>query len=169
MKIRKYRSADFAQLEVLYRGFFTELRKSQGLKNPEVSRKEAKEITSESVKNSWIFVAEEHSKLIGFSRIENWESTYFVREVFVEQPHRRRGIASELLVTCENLVKKKGESSIFLTVEPKHSASINFLLSNNYDTLNMLELRKDFLTKNAPEREGAIEILGHRFQLLKRN
>jgi ribosomal protein S18 acetylase RimI-like enzyme len=169
MKIRKYKSSDLVQLEALYRRFFTELRKKQGWKNPEISRKEAKEITSESIKNSCIFVAEEHSKLVGFSRIGNWEGTYFVREVFVEEPYRRRGVGNELLISCEKLVREKGESSIFLTVEPKNSVSINFLRSNGYDTLNMLELRKDLLTKNAPKREDITEILGHRFRLLKRS
>jgi len=169
MKIRKYKLSDLAQLEALYRRFFIELRKKQGWKNPEISRKEAEEITSESIKNSWIFIAEEHSKLVGFSRIGNWEGTYFIREVFVEESYRRIGVGSKLLVSCEKLVREKGEPSIFLTVEPKNSISINFLKSNGYDTLNMLELRKDLPNKNVPEREDVTEILGNRFRLLKRS
>jgi GNAT superfamily N-acetyltransferase len=116
-----------------------------------------------------IFVAENHRKLIGFARVQFWEGAYFVREVFVEKPLRRKGIGSKLLANCEEYVLKNGETSIYLAVEPKHSVSIEYLIKNGYDTLNMLELRKDFAEDGSPERQDSVEILGHKLRLLGRN
>jgi hypothetical protein len=73
-----------------------------------------------------------------------------------------------LLARCEDFVRKNGETSIYLTVEPKHSVSLNFLIHNGYDTLNMLEIRKDLTQNSILERQGEIEILGHKLHLLKR-
>jgi GNAT superfamily N-acetyltransferase len=170
MRVRRYLPSDFAGLSALYQKFFTELRASQGWQVSAIKREDAEEITSQSVKRgSWVFVAEDRGRLIGFSRVIAWEEAYFIREVYVEEPHRRRGMGSRLLAACEKLVQERGETSIFLTVEPKHSGSIEYLVSNGYDTLNMLELRKDLSLRTAPKREDNIEILGHTFQLLKRN
>jgi hypothetical protein len=52
-------------------------------------------------------------------------------------------------------------------VEPKHSVSLSFLIENGYDTLNMLELRKDLSLTDFPNRHGMVEILGHKLRLLK--
>ncbi|MDH5495104.1 MAG: GNAT family N-acetyltransferase, partial [Candidatus Bathyarchaeota archaeon] len=112
--------------------------------------------------------AEYYGKLIGFARVQLWDGAYFVREVFVAKSFRRKGVGSKLLARCEDLVRKNGETSIYLTVEPKHSVSLNFLNHNGYDTLNMLELRKDFAQNSILEKQGEVNILGHRLCLLKR-
>jgi GNAT superfamily N-acetyltransferase len=113
-------------------------------------------------------VAEENGELVGFARVQFWDGAYFVREVFVAKPFRRHDIGSKLLAKCEELVRRKGETSIYLTVEPKHSVSLSFLIHNGYDTLNMLELRKDFAQDGFLEKQGEVEILGHKLRLLKR-
>ena len=93
-------------------------------------------------------------KIVGFARVQLWDGAHFLREIFVAKPLRRKGVGSRLLAICEDLVRKNGETSIYLTVEPKHSVSLNFLIHNGYDTLNMLELRKDFVQTGFPERQG---------------
>lgn len=70
--------------------------------------------------------------------------------------------------SCENLVQKKSETSIYLTVEPKNHQALNFLILNGYDTVNTLELRKDFEETDMVKRQGEVEILGHKLRLLKR-
>ena len=132
--------------------------------------KQAEETTKQSLNNnSVIFVARDHEKLIGFAKVQLWDGAYFVREVFVEKPFRRKSVGSKLLARCEHLAQRNGETSIYLTVEPKHSASIQYLICNGYDTLNMLELRKDLAKENRPARQGKIDVLGHRLRLLKWN
>jgi len=169
MNIRRYNNSDFNALVCLYRDFFNEMREWQGWEQLKLDEKEAAETAKESLdKNSWVFVAEENRKLVGFARVQFWDGAYFVREVFVAKPFRRQDIGSKLLAKCEDLVRKKGETSIYLTVEPKHSVSLKFLIRNGYDTLNMLELRKDFAQDSFPERQGEVEILGHKLRLLKR-
>jgi GNAT superfamily N-acetyltransferase len=170
MNIRSYRHSDFANLASLYREFFNEMRGWQGWEQLKLSEKEAEETARESLeKNSWVFIAEEGGKPIGFARVQLWEGAYFVREVYVARPYRRRGTATELLTACEDLVRKNGETSIYLSVEPKHSISLKFLIHNGYDTLNMLELRKDFVKTDLLERQGNVEIFGQKLRLLKRN
>jgi GNAT superfamily N-acetyltransferase len=159
MRIRKYGESDFSDLARLYRDFFNEMRRWQGWEQLGLSQKEAAETASESLdENSCVFVAEERGSLVGFARVQFWDGAYFVREVFVAKPFRKRKIGSKLLAACEDYARKKGETSIYLTVEPKHSVSLGFLIHNGYDTLNMLELRKDFVESTLLERQGTVEI-----------
>ncbi len=167
MRIRLYRKSDLESLAGLYRDFYNEIRERQGLKQLISNEKEALETAKGSLRNnSCVFVAEDHGKLIGFARVQCWDGAYFVREVHVTKPFRRKGVGSQLLASCENAVRKNGETSIYLTVEPKHSVSLKFLIHNGYDTLNMLELRKDFAETDMPEKHGSVEILGHKLRLL---
>lgn len=169
MNIEQYQESDFNDLARLYMDFFNEMREWQGLKKLRVEEKEVRKIAKESLdENSRVFVAKDSGKPVGFARVQLWDGAHFLREVFVGKPFRRSGVGSRLLTKCEHFVQKKGETSIFLTVEPKHSASLKFLIHNSYDTLNMLELRKDFVQTDNLERQGQLEILGHRLHLLKR-
>jgi GNAT superfamily N-acetyltransferase len=169
VNIRAYQESDFKELAGLYRDFFNEMRDWQGWEQLKLDKKEATETAAESLgSNSRVFVAEDRKKLIGFARVQLWDGAYFVREVFVARPYRMTGVGTELLKTCEDWVRKEGETSIYLTVEPKHSVSLQFLIRNGYDTLNMLELRKELVETDFPERAGQIEILNHKLRLLKR-
>jgi len=167
MKIRRYQSSDFDNLAEFYRDFFNEMRERQGLDKLKLSHEEAVETAKDSLRdNSWVFVAENKGKLIGSARLQLWDGAYFVGEVHVAQNWRRKGVGSKLLSSCEDLVHKKGETSIYLTVEPKHHKSLKFLIHNGYDTLNMLELRKDFDETGMLKRQDEVEILGHKLRLL---
>jgi GNAT superfamily N-acetyltransferase len=168
--IRRFQESDFQDLSSMYREFFNEMREWQGWEGLKLDNKEGDEVARESLdSNSVVFVAENQKKLVGFARIQFWDGAYFVREVFVEKSLRRKGLGSKLLASCEGLVLKNGENSIYLTVEPKHSVSIEYLIHNGYDTLNMLELRKDLVMDGSPKRQDSVEILGHKLRLLKRN
>lgn len=169
MKVRVYREGDFDDLTFLYRESFNEMREWQGLEQLKLDEKETAEAAKESLRNdSWVFVAEDSGKLFGFARVQLWDGAYFVREVFVEKPFRKQKVGSRLLMRCEDLVKERGETSIYLFVEPGHSVSARFLTHNGYDTLNTLELRKDFVETGLNKRQGEVKILGHRLRLLKR-
>ena len=170
VKIRRLQESDFHDLSSLYRHFFNEMRDRQSGERLKLDEKEADKIARESlVGNSVVFVAENRRKLVGFARIQFWDGAYFVREVFVYETLRRKGIGSKLLANCGEFVLKNGETSIYLTVEPTHSVSTEYLIHNGYDTLNMLELRKDFGVDGSPENQDKVEILGHKLRLLKRN
>jgi len=169
VKIRRYQDSDLNNLAELYRDFFNEMREWQGWEKLKLSHEEAVETAKDSLRdNSWVFVAEDKGKLIGFARLQFWDGAYFIREGYVAQSWRRKGVGSKLLSSCEDLVRKKGETSIYLTVEPKHHKSLKFLIHNGYDTLNMLELRKDFEETDMLMRQGEADILGHKLRLLKR-
>ncbi len=169
MKTRDYNNSDFDSLAHLYRNFFNEMREWQGWEKLKLDEHEAAETTRESLTgDSHVFVAEEDKKLAGFARVQLWDGAYFVREVYGEKSFRRKNVGSKLLTNCEEFAQTNGESSIYLTVEPKHSVSLQFLIRNGYDTLNMLELRKDSIKTSMVRRQGAIDILGHRLHLLKR-
>jgi GNAT superfamily N-acetyltransferase len=140
-----------------------------GSEAPKTDRKRGEETARESLgENSWIFVTEDYARLVGFARVQLWDGAYFVREVFIEKPFRRQSAGSKMLAKCEDLVKRRGETSAYLSAEPKHSVSLKFLTKNGYDTLNMLELRKDFAHNDVTERQGEAVILGHKLRLLKR-
>jgi GNAT superfamily N-acetyltransferase len=166
--IRRFQENDFQGLSSFYRDFYNELRGSQGCE-ARLEKKEADQVARESLEGkSQVFLAENHRELVGFARVQFWEGAYFVREVFVRKQFRRKGVGSKLLASCEEFVLRNGETSIYLAVEPKHTVSIEYLIHNGYDTLNMLELRKDLTMDSFPERQDTIEILGHKLRLLKR-
>jgi GNAT superfamily N-acetyltransferase len=167
--IRRYQENDFQGLSSFYRDFYNELRESQGCEGARLGKKEADQVARESLEGkSQVFLAENHGELVGFARVQFWEGAYFVREVFVRKQFRRKGVGSKLLASCEEFVLRNGETSIYLAVEPKHTVSIKYLIHNGYDSLNMLELRKDLTIDSFPERQDTIEILGHKLRLLKR-
>lgn len=167
--IRRFQEGDFQLLSSFYSDFYNELRESQGWKGTRLEKKEADQVARESLEGrSQVFLAENHRELVGFARVQFWEGAYFVREVFVKKPFRRKGVGSKLLASCEEFVLKNGETSIYLAVEPKHAVSIEYLIHNGYNTLNMLELRKDLTMDNFPERQDTIVIQGHKLRLLKR-
>jgi GNAT superfamily N-acetyltransferase len=167
--IRRFQERDFRGLSSFYMDFYNELRESQGWDGPKLDKKASDKAAKESLGGeSQILLAENHGELVGFARVQFWEGAYFVREVFVNKQSRRKGIGSKLLASCEDFVLEKGETSLYLTVEPKHSVSIEYLIRNGFDTLNMLELRKDLTTDSSPKRQGTVEILDHKFQLLER-
>ncbi|MEA2090421.1 MAG: GNAT family N-acetyltransferase [Thermoproteota archaeon] len=169
VQLREYRESDFLGLATLYKLFFNEMREWQGWGALKLEDKQAEKIARESLNhNSLVFVAEEKGNLVGFARIQLWDGAYFVREVFVKKSCRRRGVGSSLLAKCEEEVGRAGETSLYLMVEPKNLRSLNFLVKNGFDTLNTIELRKDFAEGGAPEREGEIQVLGIRLRLLKR-
>ena len=170
VEVRRYSRGDFAGLACLYRAFFNEMREWQGWDSLKLDQKEAEATAKEGLgKKSWIFVAEDSATLVGFARVQLWDGAYFVREVFVTKPFRRQDVGSRLLAHCENFVRSKGETSVYLCVEPKHSVSLKFLVRNGYDTLNTIELRKDLVHTPLTARDGETELLGHRLRLLKRN
>jgi ribosomal protein S18 acetylase RimI-like enzyme len=169
MAIRRYRDNDFEALALLYREFFNEMREWQGWEQLKLDEEEAAKTARESLeRNSWVFVAEYSGRLVGFSRVQFWDGAYFVREIFVARAFRRRSIGSRLLARCEGFVRRRGETSTYLFVEPRHSISLKFLAQNGYDTLNTLELRKDFGQAGFVERRGRVSILGQELRLLKR-
>ena len=169
MRIRRLHISDFKALSRLYRAFFNEMREWQGWEQLKLDQRQAEEIARESIgEGSWVFVAEDSAMLVGFARVQLWDGAYFVREVFVTRPFRRQSVGSRMLASCESLVRRKGETSVYLSVEPLHSISLKFLIRNGYDTLNTIELRKDLTRSSLTERLGNVSVLGHRLRLLRR-
>lgn len=169
MRIRGYRNKDFDALALLYREFFNEMREWQGLEQLKFDEEGAAETARESLGlNPWVFVAEDSTELVGFARVQFWDGAYFVREISVTKAFRRRSLGSRLLTKCEDLVKERGETSTYLFVEPGHSVSLKSLAHNGYDTLNTLELRKDFGQAGFVERRDKVTIRGQQLRLLKR-
>ena len=169
--IRKFQDSDFQILSSFYMEFYNEMREWQGWEESKLDKKESDQVARKSLRGgSQVFLAQINKEPIGFVRLQFWEGAYFVREVFVKKPFRRSGVGSKLLASCEEFALKNGELSLFLTVEPKHTISIKYLIHNGYDTLNMLELRKDLTVdaRSHSERQGQVEILGHKLRLLKR-
>jgi hypothetical protein len=68
VKISEYQKSDFDELAGLYRDFFNEMREWQGWERLKLSEKEAVETAAESLgSNSWVFVAENRKKAMGFA------------------------------------------------------------------------------------------------------
>ncbi|MCW4055365.1 MAG: GNAT family N-acetyltransferase, partial [Candidatus Bathyarchaeota archaeon] len=124
MEVREYRSRDFKVLARFYGEFFNEMRVWQGWEQLKLSDDDAVATAKESLDpQSRVFVAEDTGQLVGFARVQLWDGAYFVREVFVAKPYRRRKVGSKLLAKCEEHVRKQGETSLYLTVEPQHVIS----------------------------------------------
>lgn len=90
------------------------------------------------------FAAVEHEAFIGYIVCRVEKPTVWVESLYVKEEYRRRGVATKLYQTAENLASSYGEDTVFNFVHPNNHGMIEFLRKNGYSVLNLIELRKPY-------------------------
>ncbi|MCK5119803.1 MAG: GNAT family N-acetyltransferase [Candidatus Latescibacteria bacterium] len=165
--IRPYKDGDLRKLNDLYREFYT-LHHRDFSGGRAMSTEGAEASVKEFVvkEDSWILVAEHDStQVVGFVRFERRDSCFFGGELFVHLNWRRRGIGTALLDAQEKWIREHGGNAVYLSVVPANRGMFGFIFKRGYDTLNTVELCKDFDPEKAARRRSEMEFLGLPFKL----
>ncbi|RFB18509.1 GNAT family N-acetyltransferase [Bacillus sp. HNG] len=98
-------------------------------------------------KKAVIFLAKEENVSIGFAQcqlrvdyVEGTESSPvgYLEGIFVKEEHRRKGVAKQLLSSCEKWAKSKGCLEFASDVELENDKSLNFHLRNGFQEANRI-------------------------------
>ena len=166
--IRPYKDGDMPGLSDLYRRFYA-LHHRDFLGGQAMSAEDAQTSVKEHLakEDSWILVAEadthhpnDSGQIVGFVRFERREDCFFGGELFVHPDWRRRGIGSALLDAQEKAVREHGGNAVYLSVVPANRRMFEFIFKRGYDTLNTVELCREFDPEKAAERRSEMEFLG---------
>lgn len=98
-------------------------------------------------KDAAFFLAYDNGKPIGFAQcqlrrdyVEGTQSSPvgYLEGIFVSEPHRKRGIARELLAACECWAKEKGCAEFASDCELNNTESLRFHLSMGFEEANRI-------------------------------
>jgi len=91
-----------------------------------------------------VFAVEDNNALAGYIVCRIDEPCLWVEHIFVKEDCRRRGIATMLFHKAEEIAASMGEDTVYNFVHPNNDNMIQFLRSNGYTVLNMIEIRKPY-------------------------
>lgn len=91
-----------------------------------------------------VFAVEDNNALAGYIVCRIDEPCLWVEHIFVKEDCRRRGIATMLFHKAEEIAESMGEDTVYNFVHPNNDNMIQFLRSNGYTVLNMIEIRKPY-------------------------
>jgi len=127
-----------------------------------VTREEAAEIWDQWLKGGMLFGYESGGRLLGLIRFREDHGTYWLEDLVVDERERGTGIGRRMLQWAEEWVRSRGAQSLFLDVVPANLEALDFFLSQGYEYLNTIELRKNF-HETPPKAE--ISFLGRRLKI----
>ena len=84
----------------------------------------------------------------------------WLESLFVLREHRRAGVASALFGAAEQLAASYGEETMYVYVHPNNDGMFAFLRKQEYNVLNLIEVRKKYEGETIREQ---IDIRGNSF------
>lgn len=84
--------------------------------------------------NYQFFLAEENSKIVGYSRIHlyRWNNSAFIMALLVDTKHRRKGIGTRLLKAMERFAGENNSRVIMLDASPENAPALQLYFKNGY-------------------------------------
>lgn len=95
-------------------------------------------------KNSYIFVAEENKKIVGFIVLWTYHQEAEIAQIAVLKENTRRGIGTKLLNHCFEFARNMGIRTIFLEVRKDNQPAIDFYKKNSFEVYNTRKKYYDF-------------------------
>ena len=144
MKFIKIGMEDAERIAPLVAAFRVQLKSYKGIKsqlNIEAGREEILDFLNADYP---VFAAEENDALVGYIVCRIDKPCLWVEHIYVQEDHRRKGIASMLFHKAEEIAASMGEDTVYNFVHPNNENMIQFLRSKGYTVLNMLEIRKPY-------------------------
>ena len=89
-----------------------------------------------------VYFCEMDGEYVGYLVCRIEKPTVWVESLFVLSEYRRLGIASALFDIAEETATFNGGDTLYNYVHPNNDAMISFLRSKGYNTLNLIEIRK---------------------------
>lgn len=107
------------------------------------SRDDAKEELSDYFTSEYeVYLADKGDKAIAYCILRVFDKTVWLEQLFVLEEARRNKYAGKLLSIANQRANDLGKETAFINVHPNNHKMIKFLASNDYDVLNLIEVRK---------------------------
>lgn len=110
-----------------------------------VSLQEAKESLSDWTKDDHkLFTILLDDTAVGFIRTHNTSKTVcWIDDIYVDTPHRGKGIATEAIRQVESSLRAEGSRSFCMEVVPDNLPAMRLYHRLGYDRLSLITMRKD--------------------------
>ena len=116
-----------------------------GVHHSDVSAAEAKQTLADWTKDGGkLFSILSDGSTVGFIRMHNTSPTVcWIDDIFVDEAHRGRGIASEAIHQAECEMRRLGTRSFCMEVVPDNLPALRLYHKLGYDRLSLITVRKD--------------------------
>lgn len=164
MRVRSFDDDDRRQLYPLIRDYFAYIARSRGVPVG-VTLRDAQGILRAWLRKPqqiFLFVLEDEGDLRGFARLRYEDQVYTLDDLGVGEQWRGRGYGAALLRHVEELVREAGGTSVHAVTYPGNLRALDFLITQGYDRLTLVEVRKP--VESEPD-HGRIDLLGRHFRL----
>ena len=138
---------DADRIAPLAAAFRTQLKSYKGIRsqlNIEAGKEEILDFLNSDFP---VFGVEDNGALVGYMVCRTDEPCLWVEHLYVQEDHRRRGVASMLFKKAEEIAASMGEDTVYNFVHPNNESMIRFLRSKGYTVLNMIEIRKPYASE----------------------
>ena len=110
-----------------------------------------------------LYMITDSGDIVGFIHINyRGDNVAWIEDVFVDEPRRRKGIASKAISLAEDKVKShKGYNAVCLEVVPRNEQALKLYHKLGYDTLSMITVRKEL---ERTDKDLKTEVLGLDFK-----
>jgi ribosomal protein S18 acetylase RimI-like enzyme len=141
--IKKARQEDSKAIAPLIAAFRVYLKSLHGISaEPDLSSA-LKEFTEYMQEVLPIYIAFDDDVPAGYIVLKSSGGAVFAESLYVASQSRRKGIASMLFSLAEEYADASGSQCVFNCVHPNNDMMLGFLKSKGYNTLNLIEIRKD--------------------------
>ena len=148
MKLVKICTEDVDRVAPLVAAFRVQLKSYKGIQS-KLNIKAGKEEIREFLNSDFpVFAVEDNDTFVGYIVCRIDEPCLWVEHIYVQEGHRRQGIASMLFDKAEEIAASMGEDTVYNFVHPNNENMIQFLRSKGYTVLNMIEIRKPYQGEN---------------------
>ena len=135
-------------LVYLVKDFRKVLAKFKNLES-EVDVDEALEELQYYIQKSYpIYAISDNGKYIAYCVCKIEDDVVWLESIYVLPQERKKGVGKLLLDKAEEVAREYHNDTLYFYVHPNNHEMLNFLKSNGYDVLNLIEIRKKYQDEN---------------------
>lgn len=91
-----------------------------------------------------IYAISDNGKYIAYAVLRIMDDVVWLESIYVMPESRRKGVGRMLLEKAEEVSDEYKNDTLYFYVHPNNHEMLNFLKSNGYDVLNLIEIRKAY-------------------------
>ncbi|MCF8009433.1 MAG: GNAT family N-acetyltransferase [Halanaerobiales bacterium] len=130
-----------SKLLISFRDFLASLKNRE---NKMTTKEGIEEIEYYLDKDFPIYIALVNDRLAGYFILKYDDDAVWLEHFFVKESFRNKKIGTALFKKAEEVIGDHGYVNLYNWVHPNNDRMINFLRKQEYDVLNMIEIRKKF-------------------------
>ena len=91
-----------------------------------------------------IFAISDNGRYIAYAVCRIDGDVVWLESIYVRKEDRKKGVGKMLLQHAESIAKDYDNETLYFYVHPNNHEMLNFLKTNGYDVLNLIEIRKAY-------------------------